>query len=184
MQFLRNDISRWTVSRFFGKLLLLILLSGVLPMAAYANGNAANDNGEKDFDARKVIVDHVLDSYEWHLFDVGDRSYSIHLPVILIYEGSFYVFLSSRFDHGQADHKGFAIASEGPRKGKAIRVLEDGKTPDPYASRIYDFSITKNVLAVFISSGLLCLLFIKVARSYRGSDIYSTPKAFRCFLNP
>ncbi len=137
-----------------------------------------------EFNARKVIVDHVLDAYDWHLFDIGKREFSIPLPVILLYEGRMYVFLSSRFDHGYSAYKGFRVSKEGHNKGRAIRVLDDGITPDPEASFIYDFSITKNVLAVFISSVLLCLVFVKIGRRYKDADIYSTPKGLPAFFEP
>lgn len=142
------------------------------------------DNPEMKFDARKVIVDHVLDSYDWHLFDIGEREFSIHLPVILLYEGRLFFFSSKRFDHGYATYKGFRLAKEGPMKGRAIRVLDDGITPDPEASRIYDFSMTKNVLAVFVASALLCMLFISVGKKYREADIYSTPTGLPLFFEP
>jgi len=165
-------------------MVFVLLLTAFPATAADAGYKAKPEPSSGDFDARKVIVDHVLDSYYWHLFDIADRSYSIHLPVILIYEGRFYVFLSSRFDHGKADYKGFAVAKEGSRKGRAIRVLADGRTPDPDAATIYDFSITRNVLSIFIASGLLCLLFIKVGKSYRDADIYATPKGLPLFFEP
>ncbi len=139
---------------------------------------------ESTFNARKVIVDHVLDSYDWHLFDIGETAFSLHLPVILFYEGRLFVFSSRRFDHGYASFKGFGLASDGPKKGRAIRVLDDGKTPDPEASAVYDFSITKTVLAVFISSALLCLIFISIARRYRKDEVFIIPKGLPAFFEP
>lgn len=142
------------------------------------------ENPEMKFDARKVIVDHVLDSYDWHLFDVGEREFSIHLPVILLYEGRLFIFSSKRFDHGYATYKGFRLAKEGPMKGRAIRVLDDGITPDVQASTIYDFSLTKNSAAVIVASALLCMLFISVGRKYREADIYATPTGLPLFFEP
>ena len=143
------------------------------------------EEGQKrEFDARKVIVDHVLDTYDWHLFDIGEKEFSIPLPVILFYEGRLYVFLSSRFDHGYATYKGFRLAADGPMKGRAIRVLNDGITPDPNASFIYDFSITKNVVAIFAASIILCLIFVGIGRKYEGADIYTTPKGLPAFFEP
>lgn len=167
--------------------LILLLSVIILPQAVAASGNTGEmSQGEdgRDFDARKVIVDHVLDSYEWHLFDIGEREFSIPLPVILIYEGRPYLFSSSRFDHGTSSYKGFALGTEGRSKGRVIRVLGDGRTPDPDASFIIDLSITKNVLAVFFASALLCFLFVRIAKSYRGADIYSTPKGLPLFFEP
>ncbi len=156
--------------------------AGLLATEQNVDNNPRNDMHA--FDARKLIVDHVLDSYDWHLFDIGQRAFSLPLPVILLYEGSLYVFSSKRFDHGYASHKSFRIASEGPRKGRAIRVLDDGVTPDPHASVIYDFSITKNVVAVFFASALLCFIFIRVGKRYREGGIYATPKGMPSFFEP
>ncbi len=172
---------------FSSVVIMTVLLLFVAPAPALGNQNVVaggHDDDNKAFDARKLIVDHVLDSYEWHLFDIGDRELSIPLPVILFYDGSMYVFSSSRFDHGHASYKGFRVAAEGPRKGRAIKVLEDGVTPDPHASTIYDLSITKNVVAIFFASGLLCLIFVSVGRKYHKADIYATPKGLPLFFEP
>lgn len=147
-------------------------------------GEITDKKKQPEFNPRKVIVDHVLDAYDWHLFDIGEREFSIPLPVILIYERQLYIFLSHRFDHGYASYKGFRIASEGPNKGRAMRVLDDGVTPDPDASFIYDLSITKNVVAVFAASIILCWLFITIGRRYEQADIYATPKGLPAFFEP
>lgn len=163
----------------------LICIGCSLPLSAADTTKGTGSDGEPpSFNARKVIVDHVLDSYEWHLFDIGDREFSIHLPVILFYEGRLSIFSSRRFDHGYSAYKGFRVATDGPKKGRAIRVLEDGVTPDPHASAVYDFSITKNVVAVFVASALLCLLFVSIGKRYRRADVYATPKGLPLFFEP
>jgi F-type H+-transporting ATPase subunit a len=158
--------------------------SGDIPVPDMQEPYAQAHDEKPEFNARKVIIDHVLDAYEWHLFDIGKQQISIPLPVILLYEGRMYLFMSSRFDHGYSSYKGFRISKEGPLKGRAVRVLGDGITPDPEASFIYDFSITKNVFAVFISSILLCIIFIKIGRRYKNADIYITPKGLPAFFEP
>ncbi len=160
---------------------LLLCLVSLTPLALAAS---EPDETKNEFNARKVIVDHVLDAYDWHLFDIGDHEFSIPLPVILIYEGRFYLFSSSRFDHGYAAYKGFRIAADGAMKGRAIRVLDDGITPDPNASFIYDLSITKNVVAVFAASIILCLIFINIGKKYRDADPDHIPKGLPAFFEP
>ena len=160
-------------------LFLVLLLSGVPALAA---GGA---DGEKEgFNAGKVIVEHVLDSYDWHIADIGNASISIPLPVILVYEGRPYFFPSSRFLHGHSAHKGFAIAHEGPRKGRIVKVLDDGHTPDPNASFLADLSMTKNVAAVLLSSFLLCLIFVSVGRKYKREGSKAVPRGLQSFLEP
>ncbi len=147
------------------------MLVFVLPPASHAS--EVSDIGEKHavedeaFDAGKIIIGHMLDAYDWHLFDIGKRQIAIPLPVILIYKRQAYFFFSSRFHHGHSAYKGFRIAAEGPKKGRIIRVLEDGVTPDPKASFLFDLSMTKNVIAIIISCALLCYLFIRVVKTYK-----------------
>ncbi len=168
----------------FVKASIFAVMVGLFLCAPVTLVASENNESQKEFDARKVIVDHVLDAYDWHLFDIGDKEFSIPLPVILIYEGRFYIFSSARFDHGYASYKGFRIADDGARKGRAIRVLEDGVTPDPNASFIFDFSITKNVVAVFAASIILCLIFISVGKRYRNADPDHIPKGLPAFMEP
>jgi F-type H+-transporting ATPase subunit a len=170
--------------------LLLFLL--VVPPAAYASDREeaepataeAHEPGQGGFDAGKLIIGHVLDAYDWHLFDVGDREISIPLPVILVYQGRPHVFLSSRFHHGHAAYKGFRMTWDGSKKARIIRVLDDGITPDPQASLILDFSITKNVFSVFIACFLICLVFIRAARNYRRFSGESIPRGFTSLIEP
>lgn len=137
-----------------------------------------------EFDAGKVIIGHMLDTYDWHLFDIGKHPVSIPLPVILIYQNRLYLFLSSKFDHGHSSHRGFAIATEGKYKDKIIRVLDDGVTPDQNATFLLDLSITKNVLSIFLACGILCFLFISAARSYRLVSGEAIPGRFGSLLEP
>jgi F-type H+-transporting ATPase subunit a len=136
------------------------------------------------FDAGKLIIGHVLDAYDWHLFDIGEREISIPLPVILVYQGRPYMFLSSRFHHGHAAYKGFRISYNGSKSARIIRVFPDGVTPDPDASFILDLSITKNVFSVFIACFLLCWIFIRAARNYRKFSGEAIPRGFTSLLEP
>ncbi len=141
-------------------------------------------HGDGGFNAGDVIIGHMLDAYDWHLFDIGTHSISIPLPVILLYEGRMHVFLSNKFEHGHASFKGFRIATDGPSKGRVIRVLGDGISPDPKASFLLDLSITKNVFAIFFASGLLCVIFIRAAKSYRKVSGSNLPSRAGSLLEP
>jgi F-type H+-transporting ATPase subunit a len=173
-------------SQFTRKLILLmiclIICQGGLLNAASPSNDA--DGSSKGFDAGAVILDHILDSYEWHIADHGDLHISIPLPVILYYEGSWHFFLSSRFHHGYESYKGFRIAKDGPKKGKIIKVLDDGITPDPDASFLLDISITKNVFSIFIAGFLLCFILITVARSYQHCGPRRAPRGLSAFIEP
>ena len=71
---------------------LLILVAGI---SSGAEAHAPHDGG---VDVKKIIFEHVKDSYEWHITTVGDKHISISLPVIIYSENSGWeVFLSSVF---------------------------------------------------------------------------------------
>jgi F-type H+-transporting ATPase subunit a len=173
-------------SQFTRKLILimicLIICQGSLLFAASPSNDG--DGNSKGFDAGAVILEHILDSYEWHIADHGDLHISIPLPVILYYESTWYFFLSSRFHHGYESYKGFRIAKDGPKKGKIIKVLDDEVTPDPDASFLLDISITKNVFSIFIGGFLLCFFLISVAKSYQHCGPRRAPRGLSAFIEP
>jgi len=146
---------------------------------------AAKPNSSREpFDVGELILGNTLDSYEWSIAEIGETYISIPLPVILIYEGKPYFFLSNRFKHGKASYRGFMIATEGPRKNRIVRVLADGVTLDPNAGFILDLSVTKVGLSVFFISALLCILFIKIGKSYKNTGTMTVPKGLARVFEP
>jgi F-type H+-transporting ATPase subunit a len=131
-----------------------------------ASFGVANASEEKEkFDAGHLIMEHLGDSYYWHVFTYGDLDVSIPLPIILINEGKVDVFMSSKFHHGHSPYKGYKIATaqdgEG-LEGSIICVDENGVYT---GKKPLDLSITKNVFAIFIVSGLIIFLVLKGAKS-------------------
>ena len=63
---------------------------------------ASDDSGEA-FEPSEMILHHIADAHEWHLFtyhnESGEHHVSIPLPVILYTDGQLDVFLSSAFHH-------------------------------------------------------------------------------------
>jgi F-type H+-transporting ATPase subunit a len=91
--------------------------------------------------------------------------------------------MSSKFHHGQESYNGFMIAQEGPKKGKIVKVKEGTMEMDEQAPAIYDFSITKNVLAIFVSVTLILIIFTSVAKAYKRREGQS-PKGLQSLLEP
>lgn len=170
--------------RCFRKAIVLVFSCWLMLSALGASAASGGHGDEGKFNAGDVIIGHILDSYDWHIMDIGSTPVSIPLPVILIYEGRFYFFLSSRFHHGHSSYKGFGIASDGPKKGRITRMLDEQLTPDPNASFLLDLSITKNVFSVFISALLICVIFISVGRRYQRGGSHVVPKGLQSFLEP
>lgn len=150
---------------------------------------------DAEFNAGKMILEHVIDAHEWHILTYTDSNgekhhVSIPLPVILYHNGEIITFWSSKLEHGHGSHKGFKIETEGENKGKIIKPLEreilEGEIligEGEQASLPIDFSITKNVLAMFISMMLLSWIFISVANSYKRRK-GKAPKGLQSFLEP
>lgn len=141
------------------------------------------DDGEESFNAGTMIIDHIVDAHEWHILSTRNRHVSIPLPVILVDNGKVHAFMSSRFHHGQASYLGYKLETEGKNKGKIVRVIGDSLETDQNAPPPLDLSITKNVLALFISCILICIIFISVARTYRKREGHS-PKGLQSLLEP
>ena len=127
----------------------------------------------------EVIFDHVLDSYEWHFFDTDKGAVAIHLPVIVRgKESGWHVFSSARLEHG-AVYEGFMIPAEGEYAGKVVEVV-GGEQKRPL-----DISITKNVLALMISSLILAVIILLSARWYRKHDVEKeAPSGIAAFVEP
>lgn len=159
---------------------LLFVIIGVRPAVA-AELHDTEVSGEQAIDVKGLILDHLGDAYEWHLFTINGEHVSIPLPVILYSEISgFHVFMSSNFHHGHESYKGFQIASDGKYKGKIVETNASGEIVRPW-----DISLTKNTCSVLLSSIILIVIILSVARFYKKQQktgIYVAPKGFIGFM--
>ncbi len=77
---------------------------------------------EKEFNVGEMIMHHIKDAHEWHLWGPEHGGTSIYLPVILI-DGELKVFSSANFYHGEhaeaIDHKNHQTISYLKGTGKA-----------------------------------------------------------------
>ncbi len=153
---------------------------------------------KEEFNAGEKIIEHIIDSYEWHIATIGKTHISIPLPVILIHKGELFVFMSGKFDHGHKSYKGFRLMQEGELKGKIVHdpmtepeynyldeeiVAVGKKGGEKDYSLPVDLSITKNVAAIIISMIILSWMFISIARAYKKRK-EEAPKGLQSFLEP
>jgi F-type H+-transporting ATPase subunit a len=113
-----------------------------------------NTHAEESFNAGEYVLEHVSDSYDWHIVSWGDHHISIPLPVILYSknpelhgEKSFHVFMSSKFHHAHDDYKGFRISGSKEFSGKIVEVDTQGHE----LGRPIDISVTKTIVEAIIS---------------------------------
>lgn len=143
--------------------------------------HATEPHGEGKFDPGKMIVEHVVDNHEWHIATIGHTHIVVPLPILIFYEGKFYAFLSSKFHNETHSYEGFTIPEEGPNKGKIVRV--DAENSASIGPRVWDFSITKTVTAIFLSGALLIWIFVSIARKYR-REPNKAPSGMQNLLEP
>jgi len=134
---------------------------------------------EEVFHAGDMIIEHVIDSYQWHIINIGNKHISIYLPVILYDKGEWHVFSSSKLYHHQGSYDGYFLEEEGINQGKLVRLDENGEEVLPDL----DISITKNVLSLLMTSTLLIIIFLSVAKSYKKRRGHA-PKGLQSFLEP
>ncbi len=176
-------MNKWLIA-LAAALMLAFSASPVLGLPSVKAGEQAEEgHAKKAFDPGRFILEHVSDSYEWHILTAGKTHISIPLPIILYTrENGLNIFLSSKFHHGTAAHKGFKIAGEGPREGKIIRVDDHGN-PLENEPLPMDLSITKTVFAMMLSLILVLLIFIPVARKYL-RNAGKAPSGIQSLLEP
>ena len=155
---------------------VIILFLSLNFQSGFASENESKET-EEEMNVGKIILEHLADSYEWHITSIGEKHISIPLPVIVRSQKSgWHVFLSSKFHHGHAGYKDFYIAEEGDYKGKIVEKDISGKEIRPF-----DISITKNAFSLLFNSTLLILLILYVARWYKKKNRdnnYQAPKGF------
>jgi len=165
----------------------------------HKGGKKEEDAGK--FDANEVIFGHVMDAHEFHFFSKGDFHATIPLPVILFEPGrGLSVFMSSKFHHGEDAYNGYRLVTkhykeqlkqEGMRDDEIslyanesiIAVDEKGRPLKDV--KVYDFSLTRNVVQMIIALTLLVLLMTSIAKRYkRGEGVTTAPKGWQNAIEP
>lgn len=148
-------------------IVLSILLSFINVSAQEASAlvNAeTNVEQEDDFNVKEMIMSHIADSYEWHFMKWKDKDIAIPLPIILYSEVSGWnMFLSSEFHKPDSKYNTFYIAEEGKHSGKIVEVNPStGLEVKPI-----DISLTKNATSLVLTSILLIIIVMSVAKFYK-----------------
>ncbi len=169
---------------------ILVLVFVCLSSFAFANDNTTEKQVQKahveqEFNAVGMIMEHITDANEWHLFTLTDddgheHHYSIPLPII-IYDGEWKTFFSNKIAHehkyeGYTLQKGVLTSVEGKQKATIVDLF--GNLDGKYV----DLSITKNTVAMFLSMFLLFFVFVTMAKSYGKNSL--KPRGVAAFLEP
>lgn len=127
---------------------------------AQAQTDKQEPEKKEGFQAKDVIFGHVLDAHEFHFLsykgsDGEEHSVSMPLPVILYSpQNGWSFFMSSAFEEGKEEVNGYK--------------LEGGKiVPVDASVKVYDLSLTRNVVQMIISLILLVWIMVRVANRYK-----------------
>lgn len=136
------------------------------------------EESKNKFDANEVIFGHVLDAHEFHFLsykgnDGQEHHAVIHLPVILYSpQKGWSVFSSGKFEHGREEYDGYKLVGN--------KILP----ADPNV-KVYDLSLTRNVVQMLIAVILLTWILLSITKRYRqGHGVNTAPKGFQNALEP
>ncbi|MEP1034453.1 F0F1 ATP synthase subunit A [Ekhidna sp.] len=148
------------------KFLALLLL--ILPGLVWADSGSKGDGENEQFDPSELINHHISDSHVWEIY----HGMTVHLPVIVYSEEKgLDIFSSSNFYNHEE-----VVPFNGYIMDHDHITLESG-------AHVFDISITKNVLFLFIDAALLILVFTAVARGYK-KNAGRAPRGIQSFFEP
>lgn len=148
-----------------------MLIAVAAPFAAASSEHAEADSATKKINPKEIIFEHLGDGYGWEV--PFDHHHRIPLPVIVFGTDGLHCFSSARITGGQTWTDGdctFRIGGEDSAyRGKVVEIV-DGKEVRPW-----DFSITKNVCALFITLLIVAGVMLWLA-SFMRKHPYKAPR--------
>lgn len=154
-------------------LFLLLAFGLFLPKTVFAS----SEEHKGEINVSEFVLEHLADSYEWHITTWGNHHVSIPLPVIVKGETSgWHIFSCERIKEAAKegkDYQGFFFSSQ--HHNKIYERLPDGEIVKPW-----DISITKNVIEIWLVVIILLTIFLTCARWYKKHDSVrqEAPKGF------
>ena len=141
----------------------------VTTVAFAKSGQNEHSKKEEQFNPSSLINHHISDAHCWEI----THGVVIHLPVILYSEEKGLEIFSSRnfYDEHlqEISYNGY--------------IMHHEKIELESHAKLYDLSLTKNVLFILIDAFLLVLVFWSVARGYE-KRVGKAPKGIQAFFEP
>lgn len=165
-----------------------------------------NPPPKNKFDAKGVIFGHVLDAHQFHFFsykgkDGHEHHASIPLPVILYSpQKGFTVFSAGKFHHGEHTYNGYQLVTQEYKEQLKHQGIKDDElekiTNESIVAvnekglpakdvKVYDLSLTRNVVQMIIALALLVWLMTTVAKRYKkGLGVTTAPRGLQNLIEP
>lgn len=144
-------MNRFKMRRIKSILLLLLVFMPICTLSA--KESAKNEEG---LNIPEIVLEHLSDSYEWHIATYNDNHISIPLPIIIRSEATGVWHFCTI--HSLPDN--FYFNKE--MHGKIYETLPNGISVRPL-----DLSITKTVAQIWIVVIVLIIIFSYCARWYK-----------------
>ena len=181
------------------------IFSLLISSPSFAKEGGDEPKKESTFNAQEVIFGHILDGHDFHFLDITDKEGKKHpigipLPVILYSpQRGFNVFMSSKFEHGHEPYKGYRlleehyrheleqkgidIKKEGLSAGKIIAIDANGNWDK--SVKVYDISLTRNVVQMILALALLVWIMISISKRYqKGEGVKTAPTGMQNLMEP
>ena len=165
-------------SLLFAVFCLFIIFSSNVIRAQHETGAETTKKGtpverEEKIDAARIIMEHVMDNHEFHFAEFSGHPVSIPLPIILYSpQRGFDAFMSSNLQHGHPTYHGYKMEND-----KVVAVNDAGQAVE--SIKVYDFSLTRNVVQMLLAVILLLLVMLTIAKKYRTNGINKAPTGFQ-----
>src|SRR6201996_5794564 len=144
-----------------------------------------HEGTEKPYDAKSTILEHIGDSHSWPV--IGKTT--LPLPVILYTDKGLEIFSSSNIKEEEVNGEPKGKIYQGTHyaytaENDKIKVVDSNGAVDEAATKkVWDFSITRNVVSMFMTLTILLVVFLSVSSSYKKRE-GKAPKGLQSWLEP
>ncbi|HTH81314.1 MAG TPA: F0F1 ATP synthase subunit A [Mucilaginibacter sp.] len=142
----------------------------------------AAEGTEKKFEPKETILEHISDSHTWPFALPLVQESHLPLPIILYTDKGIETFSSGKLMPAGTVYAG--VNHSYKLEGEKIKVVNAAGVIDEQATKkVLDFSITRNVVSMFMAITILLIVFLSISASYR-KRVGKAPKGLQSFLEP
>ncbi|MBO6515868.1 MAG: F0F1 ATP synthase subunit A [Bacteroidia bacterium] len=178
---------------------LVLTFAAVQGLANHDDEHAKShdEHQEEEFKAGEMIMHHIADAHQIHFLTLGhntpeEKHVAINLPVILLGENGLEVFGSGHFYHHEKhldqghgyEHGNYIMVDEVIYTKNAEGELTYGENGEILNDKPLDFSITKTVVGLLLTTIIILLVLISVGRAYKKKGYKAAPSGIQSLMEP
>ncbi len=187
---------KYRINKALKPLFLLLSLAVLTSGNALASGGSSSGEG---FNAGEMIMHHVTDAHEIHLWTLHENTkdehhISIPLPVIIYsVDDGLKVFMSSSFEHGHKEVDGYILHDGHIWKRDLTQSAdhaEQGFLAENWGGifsgqpgAFIDISLTKTATGILLTVFIMFFVFLSIAKAYKRNP-NEAPKGMQSLMEP